>query len=330
MRNMFSNQTFKIGIMSLLIVGLLSSCKEKSNEYSGYLFAYFTGNGPGEEQIHYALSEDGYHYKALNNNKPIVDSKDISNSGGVRDPHILRGQDGSFYMVVTDLYVPEMGWNNTAMVLLKSDDLISWSHSVVDIPSQFPENFGEVNRVWAPQTIYDPSTDKYMIYWSMRHDEDPDIIYYAYANEVFTRLESEPKQLLFREGASIDGDIVYKDGKYNFFFKDEGPAKGILKATSDKINSGYVIGDEYVNLTKDAVEGSGTFKMIDSDKYILMYDVYMKGEFQFCESTDLEHFEIIDEEVSMDFHPRHGSIIPITEEEKEKLIEKWGDSVSEP
>ena len=38
--------------------------------------------------------------------------------------------------------------------------------------------------------------------------------------------------------------------------------------------------------TKEAVEGAGTFKLIGQDKYILMYDVYMKGSYQFTETTD--------------------------------------------
>lgn len=317
-------------LLCLLFLGLLLSlfsCQkiENENEMVAYLFAYFTGNGPGQEQVHYAISTDGYNYRALNGNKPIIDSKDISSSGGVRDPHILRGEDGNFYMVLTDLYVPEMGWENTAMVLLKSPDLINWTHSVIDIPQTFPGNFGDVNRVWAPQTIYDHNTGKYMIYWSMRHNQDADIIYYAYANADFTGLESEPKQLLFKDGACIDGDIVYNDGKYHLFFKneDEG-AKGILKAVSDKINEGYVVGEEYVDQTDDQVEGSGTFKLINSDKYILMYDVYTMGKYQFCESTDLENFNVIDSEVSMDFHPRHGSIIQINQRELDALLEKWG------
>jgi hypothetical protein len=33
----------------------------------------------------------------------------FSSRGGVRDPHILRGKGGAFYMVLTDLYVPEDG-----------------------------------------------------------------------------------------------------------------------------------------------------------------------------------------------------------------------------
>ena len=86
-----------------ILVYFLASCQPKAPKYTAYLFAYFTGNGPGEEQVHYAISNDGYHYQALNNNEPVIQSKDISRSGGVRDPHILRGKDGIFYMVLTDL-----------------------------------------------------------------------------------------------------------------------------------------------------------------------------------------------------------------------------------
>ncbi|MDA3833505.1 MAG: hypothetical protein PF495_08920, partial [Spirochaetales bacterium] len=91
----------------LTLVGLmpvLNACntqKSTGDKLSGYLFTYFTGNGPGEEAIRFAVSIDGYNYRALNNNEPVLDSKEISTSGGVRDPHILRGDDGNFYMVVT-------------------------------------------------------------------------------------------------------------------------------------------------------------------------------------------------------------------------------------
>ncbi|MBL3655842.1 family 43 glycosylhydrolase [Fulvivirga sp. 2943] len=311
-------------VLWLGVVAVFTACSKDEPKYAGYLFAYFTGNGPGQEQVHYAISKDGYNYFALNHNQPIIDSKEISNSGGVRDPHILRGEDGWFYMVLTDLYVPKMGWENTAMVLLKSKDLINWTHTVIDIPQTYPDTFGDVRRVWAPQTIYDHQSDQYMVYWSMLQPGGRDIIYYAYANDDFTGFKNEPKQLLFKEGACIDGDIVFKDGKYHFFFKneDEG-AKGILKAVSDSINGGYKVGPEYVDQTDDAVEGSGTFKLIGTDDYILMYDMYTTGKYQFCISKDLENFKVIDEDINMNFHPRHGSVIPITEEEMNKLMEKW-------
>ena len=64
--------------------------------------------------------------------------------------------------------------------------------------------------------------------------------------------------------------------------------------------------------------------MIGSDKYILMYDVYMKGKYQFTESVDLEHFKVIDHAISMDFHPRHGTVIPITQKELQRLFKAYG------
>jgi len=40
------------------------------------------------------------------------------------------------------------------MVLLKSNDLVNGSSTVVNIPENFDE-FYEVHRMWEPQTIYD-------------------------------------------------------------------------------------------------------------------------------------------------------------------------------
>ncbi|WP_071885377.1 family 43 glycosylhydrolase [Rufibacter tibetensis] len=299
--------------------------KSPQENYSAYLFAYFTGNTKEEEAIRFAISNDGYNYRALNGNQPIIPSAQISSTGGVRDPHILRGADGkTFYMVVTDM-VSANGWSsNRAMVLLKSTDLVNWTSSVVNIQKRFPGN-ENLLRVWAPQTIYDPEAKKYMVYFSMKHGEDPDKIYYAYANKEFTDLESEPKQLYFSptNGAAIDGDIVFKDGKYHLFFKTEGQGSGIKVAVSDKLTEGYVLKDRYVQQTTDPVEGAGVFKLINEPGYILMYDVYTKGRYQFTRTTDLENFTVVDQDVSMNFHPRHGTVIPITAQESEALVSKW-------
>ncbi len=306
---------------------MLPGCSSGNDDYSAYLFTYFVGNGPGEESIHYAVSTDGYNYIALNNNEAIIDSKDISSSGGVRDPHILRAEDGkTFYMVITDLYVTDQGWNNYAMILMKSTDLINWEHSIINIPETYPVTFGDVDRVWAPQTIYDEVAKKYMIYFSMKQGNNPDIIYYAYANKDFTALESEPKQLFFNptNNACIDGDIIKKDGKFYFFMKSESGEPGIKLAISDKLTEGYVYPNtDRVDCSKNPVEGSGTFKLNNSDEYILMYDVYTSGQYQFTKSADLKHFEVVDHDISMNFHPRHGCVMPITQKELNRLMAKW-------
>jgi len=297
----------------------------KAGPYSAYLFAYFTGNDIKEEAIRFALSTDGYHYRALNGNQPVVSSAAISETGGVRDPHIVRGADGkTFYMVATDM-VSAKGWSsNRGMVLLKSKDLVNWTHSAINFQKRYA---GQENlkRVWAPQTIYDPQAKKYLVYFSLQHGSEPDKIYYAYANKDFTDLEGEPKQLFFSptNGSCIDGDIVAKDGLYYLFFKTEGNGNGIKIAVSDKLTSGYVLRDNYVQQTKDPVEGAGTFKLNNSNDYILMYDLYTKGKYQFTRTSDLQHFAVVDKDISMDFHPRHGTVMPITTAEAARLAKRW-------
>ncbi|GAB2471242.1 hypothetical protein GCM10011375_37970 [Hymenobacter qilianensis] len=298
---------------------------QTKEKYSAYLFAYFTGNEKQEEAIRFALSKDGYQYTALNGNQPIISSAAISETDGVRDPHILRGADGkTFYMVATDM-VSANGWSsNRGMVLLRSTDLITWTSSAINFQKRYP---GQENlqRVWAPQTIYDAQAGKYLVYFSLKHGNDPDKIYYAYANKDFTDLEGEPRQLFFSptNGSCIDGDIVAKDGKFYLFFKTEGQGNGIKIAVSDKLTEGYVLRDPYVQQTTDPVEGAGTFKLNNSHDYILMYDVYTKGKYQFTRTRDLQNFAVVDSEVSMNFHPRHGTVLPITAAEASRLATRW-------
>lgn len=311
----------KSAAIALILTSSLPAMAQQ-NDFKGYLFAYFTGNDRRDESIKFALSPDGFNFKALNDNCPIIDSRLISETGGVRDPHIMRTEDGRhFYMVVTDM-VCANGWDsNRGLTLLKSDDLVNWTASNINIQKRY-KGHDDLKRVWAPQTIYDKDAGKYMVYWSMQHGNGPDIIYYAYANDDFTDFSGKPKPLFIPKNkkSCIDGDIVYKDGTYHLFYKTEGHGNGIKKATTKKLTSGkWTESDDYKQQTDKAVEGAGTFKLTGTDKYILMYDVYMNGQYQFTESTDLDHFKVIDSSISMDFHPRHGTVIPITAEEYSRL-----------
>ena len=310
-----------------LLLGLGQSAHAAPPKYSAYLFAYFTGNDnkKQEEAIRFALSSDGYHYTALNGDQPVISSAGISETGGVRDPHILRGHDGkTFYTVATDM-VSAKGWNsNRGMVLLKSKDLINWTHSTINFQKRYAKQ-DDLKRVWAPQTIYDVQAGKYMVYFSLQYGSEPDKIYYAYANKDFTDLEGEPKQLFFSptNGSCIDGDIVAKDGKFHLFFKTEGQGNGIKTAVSDKLTGGYVLRDKYVQQTTSPVEGAGTFKLNSSDDYILMYDMYTSGKYQFTRTHDLQNFTVVDSDISMNFHPRHGTVMPITAAEASRLAQRW-------
>lgn len=296
-----------------------------NDPYVAYLFTYFTGNHGDEEAVRYAISEDGYNYKALNGNRPVIDSKKISVTGGVRDPHLLRGEDGAFYMVLTDM-VSDRGWDsNRGLILLRSTDLINWTHSAIHFPDRYKGQH-DLKRVWAPQTIYDPEAGKYLVYFSLQYANEPDIIHYAYANDDFTDLEGEPYPMFIPHDkkSCIDGDIVPFKGKYHLFYKTEDHGNGIKVATTESLTSGkWVESPDYKQLTKDAVEGAGTFKLIGQDRFILMYDVYMNKRYEFTETTDLETFYPASQEVTMDFHPRHGTVIPIRASELARLREAY-------
>ena len=167
--------TFFLACLVPWLAGAQQSANSQNNvaekDYIAYLFTYFTGNHISEEAVCYAVSTDGYTYWALNDNKPVIDSKIISSTGGVRDPHILRCEDGkTFYMVVTDM-VSDNGWDsNRAMVLLKSTDLVNWNHSVINMQKRYAGQ-EKLKRVWAPQTIFDAEAGKYLVYWSMKYGD---------------------------------------------------------------------------------------------------------------------------------------------------------------
>jgi hypothetical protein len=310
-------------IVTLLLIPLLSSAQKK---YTAYLFTYFTGNTGSEEAIRFAISSDGYHFRALNSGQPVLSSQTISATGGVRDPHIMRCKDGkTFYMVATDM-VSAKGWSsNRGMVLLKSTDLVHWTSSAVNIQTKYPGQ-EKLERVWAPETIYDDSAKKYLVYFSLKYSGEPDKICYAYVNADFTDLESEPRQLFYSpdNAACIDGDIVRKGGRYFLFFKTEDRQPGIKIAVSDHLTGGYQLENKnYVQQTKEPVEGACTFKLNDGSGYVLIYDMYMSGRYQFTRSADLRNFKVMDEDVDMDFNPRHGTVMPITSVEGSRLTSEW-------
>ena len=305
---------------------------KKDSPYSHYLFTFFPSNS--DENIYYAVSDDGYNYTVVNEGKPVVSAKGITVMGGLRDPHILRGEDGRFYMVATDMRCA-LGWSsNRGMVLMRSDDLINWQTSTVHFPTRYAGTYlANVTRVWAPETIYDPVAKKYLIYFSILTNDGKvpyDKVFYAYANKDFTDLESEPTYFYDRGDATIDMNIVFNEneGLYHAFYKNEG-AGGICEVTATSLTA--PVGKEgsqwgapsgTLQQTKEAVEGAGVFRLINSDDWILMYDCYVNGHYQFCSSQDLYQFKFRKNTATEGaFTPRHGTVIPITENEYQRLME---------
>ena len=76
--------------------------------------------------------------------------------------------------------------------------------------------------------------------------------------------------------------------------------------------------------TSTVVEGSGNFKLNESDENILMYDLYTSGRYEFQRSKDMYTFTSKPESFTKNFYPRHGTVMSITREEAYRLNMKWG------
>lgn len=315
--------------------------------YKGYLFAFFPSNS--DENLYYAYSDDGFNYTVLNNGQRVMASDTVALKKAIRDPHILRGEDGkTFYMVATDMKCAE-GWaSNRGIVLYKSTDLVHWQHSTVNFPTRFPNGWSSVTRVWAPEVIWDANYDngagkakgRYLIYFSLLTSDDGtctyDKVYYCYANDDFTDLIDYPVHFYDRGSATIDADIVFDEGDqlYHMIYKNEGSG-GICHVTAETLTpaEGQATGSQWsaptgtVQQTKVAVEGGGIFRLIGENTWVVMYDCYGSGYYQFCTTTDWKTFTLkAQTATSGAFTPRHGTVMPITAKEYNTLIKAFPTS----
>ena len=62
-----------------------------------------------------------------------------------------------------------------------------------------------------------------------------------------------------------------------------------------------------------------------TDTYLLIMDEYGKGRFFMQQTEDFKNYlPVAREDYAMNFNPRHGSIVSISDEDYERLVEKWG------
>lgn len=311
----------------------------KEKDFGGYLLVYFKDQ---TQSAYMAVSRDGYTFTDLNDGQPIFDGKLLAEQKGVRDPHITRGPDGGFYLAMTDLHIfgqragyrdtrwqrpqEKYGWgNNRAIVLMKSFDLIHWTHSDFRVDKAFPE-LGDIDCSWAPETIYDEAKGKMMVYFTIRYNNRFANLYWSYADDAFTSLETIPEKI--PDIGGIDGDITKVGDKFHLFFVSDAQIK---HAVSDQINQGYKAEPRRIDPNTVPTEAPNVFKRLGTDTYVLMYDVYgaRPNNMGFSETTDFATFKNIgrfNEGVMKGANfsrPKHGAVTYLTLDELKAITEHW-------
>lgn len=331
----------------LAIVGKAGLIKPAADtgKRSAYLMTYFTDE---DHSLHFATSRDGYSFTDVNDGKAVLSGRDVAEQKGIRDPHIMRGPDGAFYLSMTDLHIfakreglrttdwerpeKEYGWgNNRNLIFMKSYDLLHWTLARVTPASLFPQ-YRNIGNSWAPETIYDPQRRRLMVYYTIRDGNGPNYLVYSYADADFKTLTEAPRKLFSFPDAKInviDADITKVGSKYHMFYVAHTPPGNIRHAVSTRINGGWSYEPGKVDQEQHASEAPTLWRRYNSNTYVLMYDVFgiKPNNMGFAETKDFVTYTPIGRfndagspmKATNFTRPKHGAVIAITVGEAERL-----------
>lgn len=271
-----------------------------------WLFTSFHGDGDG---LHLSTSRDGGRtWQDIDRVflTPVVGSKLL------RDPHILRGPDGVFRMVWTT------GWKDKGLGYASSRDLIHWSEQRY-LPVM--ENVAGTNNVWAPETIYDPTTRRYVITWSSdvdgrfpetrRAGQMNNRTYYVTTRDFATF--SAPQLLIDPGFDHIDTTILRRGQRYIAVFKEgDNQERGrwgpIQWAVADRVTGPYRLQPNPL-VTGERAEGPTLIQ--DGARTRLYVDYYANGRYGAYETTDWRHWTDVSRAVKVVKGQRHGTVLTV-------------------
>ncbi len=311
---------------------------EAAADKGAYLFVHFVGSeGYDEEQVYFSVSEDGYAWHTLNEKKPVF--KSTVGEQGIRDPFIMKKQDGGYVIIATDLSIYNLvqqgkdAWSycqsdgSKNLVVWESEDLLDWG-----APNLVEVAVDNAGCTWAPEAIWDPEVEQYMVFWASRiKDEGKQRVYRAYTPD-FKKF-SEPEVYIENDDSRIDTTIVEEDGVYYRFTKNEGgSAKWVYMEKSTSLSgpfkyvNSYTLNDEpyYKTGQQDGTpyEGPTAYKLNDGTGWNLLLDNYDYKPFH---TDDLASGKFTSAGAFSfgGLRFRHGSVLPITKAQYDALVAKW-------
>ena len=309
-----------------------------------YLFVHFRETTtPDGEQVYFGLSRDGFHWEALNEGRPVLWA--YYGDRGVRDMTVTRDRaTGRFHIFATDLSLSygmrgkyAHSWNEISrngskcLAHWQSDDLVHWSEEEL-VP--MGEDFG---CVWAPDIIFDEDEGDYLLHWSSSHRADDyrgKAIWYSRTRD-FIRF-SKPEMLYCVPGVHVIDSAMYREnGKYYLFVKREKQPAQVVELVSDRITGPFqpVPGfDESLSGLEAGKYEAPTALRLEDGRWCLFLDFYgVRGAGQgyipfVAESLGSGRFVRSDAEFTFPYRFKHGTVLPITEEEYRRMKARdWKD-----
>lgn len=320
-------------MMKKFLIVLLSSLAVHAEE-GGFLFATFKGEQtPMTEQVYFGLSRDGRDWKALNKGNPVL----VSELGekGVRDPFILRSHDDKrAFIIATDLsiHLTKHDWARAqtkasqSIVVWESEDLIDWGEP--RLVKVAPDDAG---CTWAPEAIYDEKEGDYLVFWASRTERDQFGKHRIWAARTKDFKEfGDPFIYIERRQDVIDTDIVFESGTYYRFSKDE-TTKATIMEECDELMGRWRESRRFSLRDLKGYEGPACFQLEPAGdgkpaKWCLLLDFYRRSEgYKPFVTEDLSRGEFEPApDIKFPFRFRHGSVLPVSEKEYQRLEEHYG------
>ncbi|MFC8943247.1 glycoside hydrolase family 43 protein, partial [Streptomyces griseoincarnatus] len=207
-------------------------------DYAAYFFPYFTGESTADgETISFAVSNgpDPLEWTTLNGGKPVLSS--TLGTKGLRDPFLIRGGDGTYYLLATDLQIYGGGnfgdaqeTGSRSLMVWESTDLVNWGEQrEIELA---PENAG---NLWAPEAYWDEAAGEFVVYWASalypadvppaERDIRTSYQRMLYATTTDFETFSEPQPWIDEPQGDglgmIDSTVQEEDGVYYRLTKDE-------------------------------------------------------------------------------------------------------------
>lgn len=197
--------------------------------YAGYAMAYFTESptmAAANYGLHLAVSTDGLNWTPLNQNRPVATP--TLGSRGLRDPFILRKQDGTFVVLATDLNGTDWAYQSQYLHVWDSANLRTFSnYRLLKVHSL-------ATHAWAPEAYWDAARGQYAVVYSAvvgGHN----VLMVNYTGDFVTA--SSP-QVFFDPGYdAIDGNFVTAGGVNYMYFKNNTNST-LLGTRSTSLNPG--------------------------------------------------------------------------------------------
>lgn len=294
--------------------------EEPKLETAGKVFMFSSFRGNGESGLHLSYSLDGLNWQPLQNDTSFVTPQ----VGGklMRDPCIIQGPDGLFHMVWTS------SWEDRGIGIAHSSDLINWSEQKF-IPVM--ENEPSARNAWAPEIIWDPDQQHYLIYWASTipgkfplsektADKGWDHRIYSISTTDFTHYSDTT--LLYQPGFNVIDSTINKFSKqYVMVLKDETrfpPAKNLRLAFSQKITGPWLTADQSFSPADIWVEGPTLLKV--GKWYYLYFDEYTRHQYGGMRTQDFKTWENISHLLHFPKGSRHGSAFTVSKALFNKLV----------